>query len=53
MHKPKVDAGEILDWGATCLEPKLPLQMPPSDDAVPSTPPVPLSKPQMNKGLST
>ena len=52
MHVPKVDAGEIIDWGATCLEPKLPLKMPPSADAVPTTPPVPLSKPQ-NKGLST
>ena len=52
MHKPKVDAGEIIDWGATCLEPKLPLKMPPSEDAVPTTPPVPLSKPQ-NKGIST
>ena len=52
MHVPKVDAGEIIDWGATCLEPKLPLKMPPSKDAVPTTPPVPLSKPQ-NKGLST
>ena len=53
MHVPKVDSGEIIDWGATCLEPKLPLKMPPSADAVPSTPPVPLSKPQGNKGLST
>ena len=52
MHVPKVDAGEIIDWGATCLEPKLPLKMPPSADAVPTTPPVPLSKPD-NKGLST
>ena len=52
MHKPKMDSGEIVDWGATCLEPKLPLEMPPSEDAVPTTPPVPLSKPQ-NKGLST
>ena len=51
MHVPKVDAGEIIDWGATCLEPKLPLKMPPSADAVPTTPPVPLSKPD-NKGLS-
>ena len=52
MHVPKVDSGEIIDWGATCLEPKLPLKMPPSADAVPTTPPVPLSKPD-NKGLST
>ena len=52
MHVPKVDSGEIVDWGATVLEPKLPLKMPPSADAVPTTPPVPLSKPQ-NKGLST
>ena len=52
MHKPKVDSGEILDWGATCLEPKLPLKAPPSKDAVPDTPPVPLSKPQ-NKGINT
>ena len=50
MHKPKVDSGEIVDWGATCLEPKLPLTMPtPSEDAVPS---VPLAKPK-NKGIST
>ena len=53
LHEPKIESGEIVDWGATCLEPKLPLTMPPSADAVPSTPPVPLSKPQMNKGLST
>jgi hypothetical protein len=52
MHEPKVDSGEILDWGATCLEPKLPLKTPPSEDAVPDTPPVPLAKPQ-NKGIST
>ena len=52
MHKPKMDSGEIVDWGATCLEPKLPLEMPPSAGAVPSTPPVPLPKPE-NKGLST
>ena len=52
MHVPKVDSGEIIDWGATCLEPKLPLKMPPSADAVPTTPPVPLSQPQ-NKGIST
>ncbi len=50
LHKPKIDSGEIVDWSATCLEPKLPLTMPaPSEDAVPS---VPLPKPQ-NKGLST
>jgi len=50
MHKPKVDSGEIVDWGATCLEPNLPLTMPtPSEDAVPS---VPLAKPK-NKGIST
>ena len=52
MHVPKIDSGEIVDWGATSLEPKLPLTMPPSADAVPTTPPVPLSKPE-NKGLST
>jgi len=46
LHKPKVDSGEIVDWSATCLEPKLPLEMPssPSEDVVPSVP---------NKGLST
>ena len=52
MHEPKVESGEIIDWGATCLEPKLPLKTPPSEDAVPDTPPVPLAKPQ-NKGIST
>ena len=52
MHVPKVDSGEIIDWGATCLEPKLPLKMPPSADAVPTTPPVPIEKPD-NKGIST
>jgi len=53
LHKPKIDSGEIVDWSATCLEPKLPLTMPTpptTEDAVPS---VPLPKPQMNKGLST
>ena len=52
MHVPKVDSGEIIDWGATCLEPKLPLKMPPSADAVPTTPPVPIEKPD-NEGIST
>ena len=52
LHEPKVDAGEILDWGATCLETKIPLKSPPSEDAVPTTPPVPLEK-SNNKGLST
>jgi len=52
LHEPKVDAGEILDWGATCLETKIPLKAPPSEDAVPTTPPVPLEK-SNNKGLST
>ena len=52
LHEPKVDAGEIVDWGATCLETKLPLNAPPSEDAVPTTPPVPLDKPKA-KGLST
>lgn len=47
LHKPKIDSGEIVDWGATCLEPNLPLTMPtPSEDAVP------LAKPK-NKGIST
>ena len=52
MHKPKVDSGEIVDWGATCLEPKLPLVMPTppaTEDTVPS---IPLAKPK-NKGIST
>ena len=45
LHKPKVDSGEIVDWGATCLEPNLPLTMPtPSEDAVP---------PKPNKGINT
>ncbi len=52
LHEPKVDTGEILDWGATCLETKIPLKAPPSEDAVPTTPPVPLEK-SNNKGLST
>ena len=52
LHEPKVDAGEIVDWGATCLETKLPLNAPPSEDAVPTTPPVPLDKPKA-KALST
>ena len=52
LHEPKVDTGEILDWGATCLETKIPLKAPPSEDAVPTTPPVPLEK-SNNKGIST
>ena len=52
MHVPKVDSGEIVDWGATCLETKLPLKAPPSEDAVPTTPPVPIEKPEA-EGLST
>ena len=52
LHEPKVDTGEIIDWGATCLETKLPLKAPPSEDAVPTTPPVPIEKPN-NKGIST
>ena len=51
LHEPRVTKGEILDWSATCLETKLPLEIPPSEDAVPTTPPVPLAKP--NKGIST
>ena len=52
LHEPKIEAGEIIDWGATCLETKLPLKAPPSEDAVPTTPPVPLEK-SNNKGIST
>ena len=52
LHEPKVDTGEILDWGATCLETKIPLKAPPSEDAIPTTPPVPLEK-SNNKGIST
>ena len=52
LHEPKVDTGEILDCGATCLETKIPLKAPPSEDAVPTTPPVPLEK-SNNKGIST
>ena len=52
LHEPKVDTGEILDWGATCLETKIPLKAPPSEDAIPTTPPVPIEKPE-NKGIST
>ena len=51
LHEPKVDKGEIIDWGATCLETKLPLKKPP-EDAVPADPPVPLEKPEA-KGLRT
>lgn len=25
LHKPRLDRGEIIDWAATCLETKLPL----------------------------
>ena len=25
IHKPRLDRGEIIDWAATCLETKLPL----------------------------
>ena len=25
LHKPRLDKGEIIDWAATCLETKLPL----------------------------
>ena len=52
LHEPKIEAGEIIDWGATCFETKIPLKAPPSEDAVPTTPPVPLEKPN-NKGLSS
>tara|TARA_E500000305_G_scaffold29751_2_gene22717 strand:+ start:163 stop:435 length:273 start_codon:yes stop_codon:yes gene_type:complete len=52
LHEPKIEAGEIIDWGATCLETKLPLKAPPSEDAVPTTPPVPIEK-SNNKGIST
>ena len=52
LHEPRVDKGEIVDWGATCLETKLPLKASPSEDAVPTTPPVPIEKPKA-EGLST
>ena len=52
LHEPKIEAGEIIDWGATCLETKLPLKAPPSEDAVPTTPPVPIEEPKA-EGLST
>jgi len=51
LHEPRVTKGEILDWSATCLETKLPLKIPPSEDAVPSptSEPIPIPK----KGMST
>ncbi len=51
LHEPKLNKGEIIDWGATCLETKLPLISPPKD-AIPAEPPVPLEKPNA-KGLRT
>ena len=51
LHVPRLDKGEIIDWGATCLETRLPLLSPP-EDAIPAEPPVPLDKPKA-KGLST
>jgi len=50
LHEPKVASGEIIDWGATCLEPKLPLKMRPSsppsssEEAVPYKPTKPKTK---------
>ena len=29
LHLPKMDSGEIVDWAATCLQPDLPLEVPP------------------------
>jgi len=52
LHEPKIEAGEIIDWGATCLETKLPLKGPPTEGAVPTTPPIPLEK-SKSKGIST
>jgi len=51
LHVPRINDGEIIDWGATCLETKLPLAKAP-EDAVPADPPVPLEKPEA-KGLRT
>ncbi len=28
MHQPQMDSGEIVDWAATCLTTKLPLNVP-------------------------
>ena len=51
LHVPRLDKGEIIDWGATCLETKLPLAKAP-EDAIPADPPV-LPLDTTVKGLKT